>query len=92
MPLFFLSLQLVSPATKYFQFLVLHLLVLLPVFAVIKILKLSSYPELLVLVSEKRLTQLHGQNKGNVSQMEEDKKKPIKIQLFLPPPLQQAVG
>ena len=30
-------------------------------------------------VSEKRLTQLHGQNKGNVAQMEEDKKKKIAV-------------
>lgn len=67
--------QLVSLATKYFQFLVLHLPVLLPLLAVIKILKLFRYLELLILVSENKLTQLHGQNKGNVSQMEETKKK-----------------
>lgn len=81
--LFFLSTQLIIFARKYFQFLVQHLPVLLSLFAIIKILKLPKYLELLTLVSEKRSTPLHVQSKRNVSPVEEDikkkKKKPTAV-------------
>lgn len=81
MPLFSLSMQLVSLVTKYFQFLILHLPELLPFIILIKISRLSRYLELLILVSENQLTQLHVQTKCNGSEMEEAKK-PHNRQLF----------